>query len=392
MQKLVLKIIQLLDGTPTVYGKSQRGQSLVEMALITPILIIMLMGMVEIGWFANNYLTLLDVTRAGARHGAVLQDQFSPLFWNNDASYVPAQWFGSAPDSNNFQDQGLLLGDTSILAMPYTGDAASQLVQRNARGGQRGCNLPVESQFYREVACVMMASMEPLSFDAENNTDDIIISGFSIARITDTPGNPVIITDSLRSAVNPSADTLNVVVGRYPTNANECDVQNTGTGAVPIFQVLPRERDPFDINENGVRDLRPDAGGPRGTGVFNELDGRDIVESSVSLAEKQVGFSVFGQHLIPGTGCIGSVWKVADIERLINLPNYELTDELRRSQLPFQGLVLVEIYWEHDMLLKFPLFNPLVNIFSGDLSPTISVWAVFPMPSVEPNASQMGLP
>ncbi|MCA9911543.1 MAG: hypothetical protein KC519_22970, partial [Anaerolineae bacterium] len=328
--------------------------------------------------------------RAGARHGAVLQDQYSPLFWNNDASYVPAQWFGSAPDSNNFEEQGLFLGDTSILAMPYTGDAATQLVQRNARGGQRGCNLPVESQFYREVACVMMASMEPLSFDAENNTDDIIISGFSIARITDSPiDSTVIISDATRNAINPSASTLNVVVGRYPTNTNECDVRNTGTGAVPIFQVAARERDPFDINESGSRDLTPADGG---TSVFSELAGMDNISGSVSTAEKQVGFSVFGQHWIPGTGCIGSVWQVADIERLINLPNYELTDEQRRSQLPFQGLILVEIYWEHDLLLKFPLFNPVVNIFSGDLSPTISVWAVFPMPSVEPNASQMGLP
>ncbi|MCA9911260.1 MAG: pilus assembly protein, partial [Anaerolineae bacterium] len=219
MRKLVLKIIQLLDGTPAVYGKRQRGQSLVEMALITPILIIMLMGMVEIGWFANNYLTLLDVTRAGARHGAVLQDQYSPLVWDNNGSYVPAQWFGVGPNANNYQDQGLTLPDTSILSMPYTGDAAQQVAQRNARGGQRGCNLPVESQFYREVACVMMASMEPLSFDSDNNGDDMIISGFSIARITDPAGTPEIITDSLRNSINPGANTLNVVVGRYPTNA-----------------------------------------------------------------------------------------------------------------------------------------------------------------------------
>ncbi|MCC6612154.1 MAG: pilus assembly protein [Anaerolineae bacterium] len=391
MRKLVLKIIQLLDGTPAVYGKRQRGQSLVEMALITPILIIMLMGMVEIGWFANNYLTLLDVTRAGARHGAVLQDQYSPLVWDNAASYVPAQWFGVGASTNHYDDQGLTLADTSILALPYTGDAATQTAQSNARGGQRGCNLPVESQFYREVACVMMASMEPLAFDSDNNIDDLIISGFSIARITDASGS--IITDALRNSINPTANTLNVVVGRYPTNANECDVRNVGTGEVPVFQVQARERDPFDINSNNVRDLRPgETGGPAGTTVFNELEGRDNIAASVSTAEKQVGFAMFGQHWIPGTGCTGSNWKVSDIERLINLPNYQLTDEQRRSQLPFQGLILVEIYWEHEMLLKFPVFNPVVSAFSGDETPTISVWAVFPMPSVEPNASQMGLP
>ncbi len=65
MRTFIKKIIQLLDGTPSVYGKRQSGQSVVELALITPILIVLLAGLVEIGWFANNYLNLLDVTRAG---------------------------------------------------------------------------------------------------------------------------------------------------------------------------------------------------------------------------------------------------------------------------------------------------------------------------------------
>jgi len=64
----MVKIIQLLDGTPAVYGKRQSGQSVVELALITPILIILLAGLVEIGWFANNYLNLLDVTRLESGH------------------------------------------------------------------------------------------------------------------------------------------------------------------------------------------------------------------------------------------------------------------------------------------------------------------------------------
>ena len=106
MRASFVKLIQVLDGTPAVYGKRQSGQSVVELALITPILIILLAGLIEIGWFANNYLSLLDVTRAGARRGAVLQDQQSPLFWDNKGSYVPnvelarcvpdAEWDGLA--------------------------------------------------------------------------------------------------------------------------------------------------------------------------------------------------------------------------------------------------------------------------------------------------------
>ena len=71
MKAVIRRIIQILDNTPAEYapkrGQRQSGQSVVELALITPILIVMFAGLVEVGWFANNYLTILDVTRAGAR-------------------------------------------------------------------------------------------------------------------------------------------------------------------------------------------------------------------------------------------------------------------------------------------------------------------------------------
>ena len=43
------KIFRILDGTPAVYGQYSRGQSLVELALVTPLLIVLLMGLAEIG-------------------------------------------------------------------------------------------------------------------------------------------------------------------------------------------------------------------------------------------------------------------------------------------------------------------------------------------------------
>jgi hypothetical protein len=54
--------------------------------------------------------------------------------------------------------------------------------------------------------------------------------------------------------------------------------------------------------------------------------------------------------------------------------------------------VLVEMFWQHEMLLQFPVFNPVVAAFGGDETPQISVWAAFPMPSVEPNAPELALP
>ncbi|MBK8028832.1 MAG: pilus assembly protein [Chloroflexi bacterium] len=72
MLRTLAKIVQILDDTPAIYGERRKGQSVVELALVTPILIILLAGLIEVGWFANNYLTLLDVSRAAraARYGS----------------------------------------------------------------------------------------------------------------------------------------------------------------------------------------------------------------------------------------------------------------------------------------------------------------------------------
>lgn len=51
--------------------KSERGQAIVETALIMPLLILMLMGMVEMGRVSNAYLTVTHAARHGARFGAV---------------------------------------------------------------------------------------------------------------------------------------------------------------------------------------------------------------------------------------------------------------------------------------------------------------------------------
>lgn len=54
--------------------KKQKGQSLVEMAIILPILLIMFLGLIEIGWAIRGYMVLLGATRDAARFG-VRSDQ-----------------------------------------------------------------------------------------------------------------------------------------------------------------------------------------------------------------------------------------------------------------------------------------------------------------------------
>lgn len=46
---------------------SKRGQSLVEMALLTPLLLAMFLGLIEVGWALWDYATLASSTREAAR-------------------------------------------------------------------------------------------------------------------------------------------------------------------------------------------------------------------------------------------------------------------------------------------------------------------------------------
>lgn len=51
--------------------QDERGQTMVEFALVVPILLVLLVAIVEVGISFNHYLTLTDATRAGARKAAV---------------------------------------------------------------------------------------------------------------------------------------------------------------------------------------------------------------------------------------------------------------------------------------------------------------------------------
>jgi Flp pilus assembly protein TadG len=51
--------------------RSNNGQTIVEFALILPILCVLLFGVIQFGILFNNYVTLTDAVRAGARKAAV---------------------------------------------------------------------------------------------------------------------------------------------------------------------------------------------------------------------------------------------------------------------------------------------------------------------------------
>jgi len=395
MGRLVQFILRILDGTPqSKPQKRELGQSLVEMALVTPILAVLIGGIIEIGWFANHVLILQEVARVGARSGTVLSGDFDPGNWNNDASIHQDVW-------------------TDISA--YNVGAG---VVPNESLNYRDCDVAADFPgFYNFVACLMLDSMDPLIFVPDNGVDDIVISTFSLMAINNGDYTTVDIDENpnLRRRTH-DFDSLYtngvsmVVVGRYPVDANECTELSSGgprTNVRDPFNYIPEPPHPAATN-GGLQTDGTDPDFPTrqffvsgGSRIYVEQEGND------SAAEYQRGFVWFAQHLVEDapdddTYCYGSEWSIDEVAELLNVPSFldvncaadpapfastaecnaAKTD--RREFLPSQGLTLVEIFWEHDMLLDFPFLNPII-LGSDDGRSTISTWSAFPLPSTEPN-------
>jgi len=58
--------------------KDERGQTMTEFALVLPIMLVMLLGIIQFGVAFNNYVTLTDAVRAGARKAAVSRSSSDP--------------------------------------------------------------------------------------------------------------------------------------------------------------------------------------------------------------------------------------------------------------------------------------------------------------------------
>jgi Flp pilus assembly protein TadG len=65
--------------------RREDGQAMTELALVLPIFVVLLLAIVQFGIAFNNYLTLTDATRAGARKAAV-----SRFIGDNGASAAQA--------------------------------------------------------------------------------------------------------------------------------------------------------------------------------------------------------------------------------------------------------------------------------------------------------------
>jgi Flp pilus assembly protein TadG len=57
---------------------NETGQTMTEFAIVLPLLVVLLFGIIQFGILFNNYVTLTDAVRSGAREGAVSRNDADP--------------------------------------------------------------------------------------------------------------------------------------------------------------------------------------------------------------------------------------------------------------------------------------------------------------------------
>ena len=69
--------------------KNQKGQAAVELALVLPILLLILCGIIEVGWLFNNQLMISNLSREGARTGIIYSTNQLQTVQNKIRTMIP---------------------------------------------------------------------------------------------------------------------------------------------------------------------------------------------------------------------------------------------------------------------------------------------------------------
>lgn len=112
--------------------RSEKGQAITEMALVLPLLASLLLGIAQFGIVFNNYITLTDATRAGARKAAVArftgdQGASAKTLVYSSASSLDASKLQVTVTATNWKIPG---GDVTVTASyPYSIDVLGWTVR-----------------------------------------------------------------------------------------------------------------------------------------------------------------------------------------------------------------------------------------------------------------------
>lgn len=157
----------LLDAPPAV-AVAQRGQSLVEFALVMMPLFIILLGIIQFGFVFNAYVTLTNASREGARVGTVYMYDRSTSknlndLYRNDA--IKSAFLGSmnllsksAPQfstSNTWTQSGLTFTNGDLVVI-YSNPAG--VTETDARVGQQ---VTVRGTYHQDLIIPLIAQMLP---------------------------------------------------------------------------------------------------------------------------------------------------------------------------------------------------------------------------------------
>lgn len=94
------------------FRKTEKGQAIVEMALILPILLMLLFGIIEFGRILNTYMIVTEISREAARKGAV---------GGTDAEIRTTVWSQAADsglDSSLIAESDIVITDPSSVKRP----------------------------------------------------------------------------------------------------------------------------------------------------------------------------------------------------------------------------------------------------------------------------------
>jgi TadE-like protein len=118
--------------------RRERGASLVEVGLVLPILILLAIGLSEIGFLVVDYLTVTNAAREGARTGAAAANFVDPDDPTVDADDLILDAVEEAACNLRFGD----LEKVRIFKADALGDPIAGSINEYSPGGSLSCDSP----------------------------------------------------------------------------------------------------------------------------------------------------------------------------------------------------------------------------------------------------------
>jgi hypothetical protein len=289
------------DSDKPAWRRGRRGQSLVELALAMPVLLIMLSGLLEFGFALNQYLNALDAAREGAR-------------------------FAADGDPTK-RDVDNTVGSPTYGQVVYIGDCTQT------------------SDYYHLASCVAQNTMAPVPLNPA--TDDIVISVFRVLN-----GN---------------------VFGRWPYcggQGNAYDATNPNCPNDPPYLAnhsWPETQGEWHQWGRGDQcgDPSPDSLDQTGQGIrHNGCDGNPPVPGTTgySTCNPQTDFT-----------CNPSRFTMSQVQALLD------------PHAPNTAVVVVEVFYNYNMILKLPW----ITAFVPDPE-RLHSYTIIPVPAAEPSLTITG--